>query len=478
MTFGNLRTLNRFYSANNYTKIPRVCIVGAGPAGFYAAMHLTKNIQCKIDLIEKLPVPFGLIRYGVAPDHPEVKNVINQFTKVAQRPEVNFYGNVTLGKDITLNQLRQHYDAVLLTYGAEKDKTLGIENENAKNVIGARHFVGWYNGLPSNKDLEIDLSCDTAAILGQGNVALDVARILLSPIDELRKTDITEHALNILAGSKIKQLYLIGRRGPLQVAFTIKELREQLKLRDCKTVWRPEDFQNVINEVPNLPRPRKRITELMLKSLNENETCSISNNTKMFKPIFFRSPKKFIINDKNNVTGIELTCNKLEGENWESQKCIPTDEIEVVNCGLVFRSIGYKSIKADEDVPFSNGLVLNERGCVIDEANELGKLYVAGWLGTGPVGVILHTMGNAFQVAKTICDDLKNKADYSKSGFAEFKDIVKDKTDIVDWEGWQKIDKFEIEEGKKRGKPREKICSVEKMIEIAKSEFNIVKDNS
>ncbi|XP_026764004.1 NADPH:adrenodoxin oxidoreductase, mitochondrial isoform X2 [Galleria mellonella] len=457
MNFIKLVSIRNFSSSRN---IPRVCIVGAGPAGFYAAMHITKNLPAvNVDIIEKLPVPFGLIRYGVAPDHPEVKNVINQFTKVAQQPNVNFYGNVTLGKDIRISQLRQHYDAVLLTYGAEEDKTLGIENEEADNIVAARRFVGWYNGLPSDKDLKIDLSGDTAAILGQGNVALDVARILLTPINELKSTDITDHALNALAESKIKEVYLIGRRGPLQVAFTIKELREQLKLSNCQTVWRNQDFEGVENMINDLPRPRKRLTELMLKSLNEYKSIPIHNDNKLFKPIFFRAPKKILVNSHKKITGIDLICNELQGNKLEEQKCVATANTEILNCSLAFRSIGYKCVKADDEIVFnSNGLVENSKGIVDNNSNTLAKLYVAGWLGTGPIGVILHTMGNAFQVAKVMCDDLKNKDCFTdKGGFEEIKkNYIKNSSPIVNWEGWERIDKYEIEQGKLRNKPREK----------------------
>ncbi|KAJ0181112.1 hypothetical protein K1T71_003197 [Dendrolimus kikuchii] len=448
----------------------QVCIVGAGPAGFYAAMHLSKNVQnVNLDIIEKLPVPFGLIRYGVAPDHPEVKNVINQFTKVAKQPNVNFYGNISLGKDIHLRQLREHYDAVLLTYGAEKDRLLGIENEDAQNVISARNFVGWYNGHPSEQNLKIDLSSKTAAILGQGNVALDVARILYTPIDDLRKTDITECALSSLAESKVRELYLVGRRGPLQVAFTIKELREQLNLKNCQTVWRENDFDNIEDTVPHLPRPRKRLTELMLKSFKQGNVLDDCSKYKIFKPIFFRSPKKFLINTDKQVTGVLLACNKLHGDNWVTQKCLATDDTEILNCGLVFRSIGYTSVQADNELSFDNGVVPNDKGCVLDDNSEdkLAKLYVAGWLGTGPVGVILHTMGNAFQVAKVMCDDLKNVKHDKRDGFSAISRIM-NSDQIVDWNGWERINKYEIEQGQSKGKPREKICNVNKMIEVAK----------
>ncbi|GBP12118.1 NADPH:adrenodoxin oxidoreductase, mitochondrial [Eumeta japonica] len=366
----------------------------------------------------------------------------------------------------------QYFRSYKETYGADKDKMLGIENENADNVVAARRFVGWYNGLPEDKDLKVDLSGEKAAVLGQGNVALDIARILLTPVDELRKTDITEHALAALADSKIRELYLVGRRGPLQVSFTIKELREQIKKKNCATVWRKSDFVGVPEVLEKLPRPRKRLTELMLKSVDEAQNInSISKDMKVFKPIFFRSPKKFLL-DQNKLKGIELSCNKLVGEDVVQQKCVSTEDKEILDCDLVFRSIGYKSIKVDDAIHFDDktGLVVNDNGRVSSDKNDgLANLYVAGWLGTGPVGVILHTMGNAFQVAKAVCEDLSNGGTYNvKSGFEEIrKDLLKNNIKVVDWAGWEKIDKYEIEQGKKCGKPREKVCDIEKMIEIA-----------
>lgn len=303
-------------------------------------------------------------------------------------------------------------------------------------------------------------------------MALDVARILLSPLDQLKKTDITEYALESLRESKIKDLYLVGRRGPLHVAFTIKELREQIKLKNCATVWREEDFIGVSDAVNSLQRPRKRLTELMLSSLGETEQKLRGDNHTYFRPIFYRSPQKFLINDQRLLTGIELTCNKIIGDKIEEQKCVPTESKEILNCNLAFRSIGYKSINVDDDLHFSNGVVVNDKGRVIDnEDSDKAKVYVAGWLGTGPVGVILHTMNNAFQVAKIICEDLqKNKQKPSKGGFEELRKEILDKASpVVTWDGWEKIDKFETEQGKKIGKPREKLTSIEKMIEIATS---------
>ncbi|XP_048467090.1 NADPH:adrenodoxin oxidoreductase, mitochondrial [Rhincodon typus] len=221
----------------------KVCVIGSGPAGFYTAQHLLKYHESSVvDIYEKLPVPFGLVRFGVAPDHPEVKNVINTFSQTAHHNRCSFYGNVTVGKDISIEELKQAYHALILTYGAETNRMLNVPGENLLGVYSARTFVGWYNGLPENKNLNPELSSETVVVLGHGNVALDVARILLSPVDLLKKTDIAGHALEAIAASNVKRVLIVGRRGPLQVAFTIKELREMINLPGTRPLLNPSDF--------------------------------------------------------------------------------------------------------------------------------------------------------------------------------------------------------------------------------------------
>ncbi|XP_017472894.1 PREDICTED: NADPH:adrenodoxin oxidoreductase, mitochondrial isoform X2 [Rhagoletis zephyria] len=435
----------------------RICIVGSGPAGFYAAQYILKHLNGSVvDVIEKLPVPFGLVRYGVAPDHPEVKNVINTFTKTAEHKNFNFWGNVALGKDVSLQNLRERYHAVLLTYGADQDRQLNIPNEDQPNVLSARKFVEWYNGLPGAQHLNPILGGQTVTILGQGNVAVDVARMLLSPLDVLR-VDTTEYALETLSRSKVEQVYLVGRRGPLQAAFTIKELREMLKLPNVQTLWRPDDFTDVPAQIPNLQRPRKRLTELMLKSLSEQSAST--SNKKQFLPIFLRAPK-FIKDNK-----IELTVTKLQND-----IAVPTNRSEHLQADLLLRSIGYKSTCVDGGICFDkrSGCVYNEYGRVLKDAasKTVDKgLYVAGWLGTGPTGVILTTMNGAFSVAKTICDDiLSNEVDTSKAKLGlEAKQFKR----LVTWSHWERIDQAEMQAGQKLCKPREKFVDVEEMLKVA-----------
>ncbi|KAF7392896.1 hypothetical protein HZH66_008729 [Vespula vulgaris] len=451
--FNNIRT----FSTENI--IPKVCIVGSGPAGFYAAQQLLKiSKDIRVDILERLPVPFGLVRFGVAPDHPEVKNVINTFHKTAMNPRVQFIGNVNVGRDITVNQLQEIYHAVLLTYGAEEDKLLNIPGEDLNNIISGRRFVGWYNGVPADKNLNINLDVEEAVILGQGNVAIDIARILLTSIDHLKCTDITAHALEHLSSSKVRKVRLIGRRGPLQAAFTIAELREILKLENCKTFWRREDFIGINEIVPMLARPRKRLTELMLKSLNE-QSANCTTVKKELHPIFLRSPIEFF--GFKNVEKIKLSVNKLEGDNINTQKAKPTDEIEEISCGIAFRSIGYKSVQIDKSIPFNN-----KKGCVKSVGKVKENLYAAGWVATGPVGVILSTMTNAFEIASLINKELSIKE--NKPGSEDLHKVLNLKNiPTISYSDWEKIDQIERQRGKEMGKPREKIVDISEMLNIA-----------
>nr|CAI5828384.1 unnamed protein product [Callosobruchus analis] len=456
--------VKRLYSTQQLHLYPKICIVGAGPAGFYAAQHLVKKIEdVRIDIYERLPVPFGLVRYGVAPDHPEVKNVINTFTKTAENPRVRFLGNIALGSDVSLEILQKAYHIVLLSYGTEECNRLEIPGEDLQNCICAKKIVGWYNGVPQYSNLNIDLSGENVVILGQGNVAMDVARILLAPVDELKKTDITSYAIEALQKSKVKRVYLVGRRGPLQAAFTIKELREMLRLPGCTTVWKKEDFTDVSTYISALKRPRKRITELMLQSVEENKA---SNDQKEFKPVFFRAPSKIL--GSNKVTTVILCKTVLKGTfatEHEIQKmtAVGTEDEESIECSLVVPSIGYKAIPADPSVPFDF-----DKGVVMNDSYKVKKgLYVCGWLATGPRGVILNTMNGAFEAADVILKDITqgHLTNEPKGGYDDVKKELN--TQVVEWKDWLKIDKKEQEDGARLGKPREKITNIAEMLRIA-----------
>ncbi|KAF9393405.1 hypothetical protein CPC16_002099, partial [Podila verticillata] len=462
----------------------KVAVIGSGPGGFYTAHRILKQVpQSSIDMYEALPVPHGLVRFGVAPDHPEVKNVINTFDEVAENPNFRFIGNTSVGTfvtpgskkaDLEIADLAQHYDAILLAYGAHEDRILGVPNEKSlKGVMAARSFVGFYNGLPSEQDLAIDLSqTDTAVVIGQGNVALDVARILLTPLEELKKTDLTEKMIKILEDSTVKHVHIIGRRGPLEVAFTSKELREMLQLPGTTFHM---DKNLLVSEMEragkSLDRPRKRLMGLLEKGIKESKP----NQPKSWSLQFLRSPLGFS-GDGNGSSGtlkaVELGINRLEGED-HNRRAVPTGAKEELKCGLAFRSIGYKSVGI-QGVPFNGrkGIVPNKDGKVVDEnSNVVPGLYASGWLKHGPIGVIASTMADAYQTADTIISDwaqgepMLNESLVEPSGGAPVLDILRSKGHkTVSYQDWKKIEQREFEMGTKLGKPREKFVTVEDML--------------
>ncbi|XP_029312999.1 NADPH:adrenodoxin oxidoreductase, mitochondrial isoform X2 [Cottoperca gobio] len=415
----------------------KVCIVGSGPAGFYTAQHLIKaRPDVEVDIYERLPVPFGLVRFGVAPDHPEVKNVINTFTQTAKHSRCSFFGNVNVGKDVSVAELQEAYHAVVL--------------------------------------LSPDLSCETAVILGQGNVALDVARVLLSPIDFLKNTDISQPALEALAGSQVRRVLVVGRRGPTQVACTIKEFREMVKLPNTRPEMMAADFEGVTEAVKDLPRPRKRLTELMLKTAletpgeKEQERRDEASHIWGFR--FFRSPVEILADPENSRTaGIRLAVNRLEGSG-EGARAVLTGEVEDVTCGLVISSIGYKSLPIDPSVPFDSrkAIVPNNMGRI----QQAAGLYCSGWLKTGPTGVIATTMNNSFDTARSVVEDMDSgtlDASSAKPGSQSISALLEKRGVMpVTFSDWEKIDSVETRRGEASGKPREKLLTVEEMLQEAR----------
>ncbi|KAK1163894.1 NADPH:adrenodoxin oxidoreductase, mitochondrial isoform X1 [Acipenser oxyrinchus oxyrinchus] len=447
---------------------PQVCIVGGGPAGFYTAQHLLKSHKgVQVDVFEKLPVPFGLVRFGVAPDHPEVKNVINTFTQTARQDRCGFYGNVTVGSDVTVEELKQAYHAVILSYGAEGSRSLGIPGEDLSGVHSAKDFVGWYNGVPGNKDLKPDLSAEMAVILGQGNVALDVARILLSPLELLKKTDITAGSLEAIAGSRVRRVLIVGRRGPLQVACTIKELREMINLPGTQPALDPRDFQGLREAVQDIPRPRKRLTELLMKAALEKAAGKEAEREWSLR--FLRSPTHILPSpDRSRAAGIRLAVTRLEGSG-EHARAVLTGEVEEVECGLIVSSIGYQSLPIDPTVPFDprQAIIPNRMGRV----QQAPGLYCSGWVKRGPTGVIATTMNDSFDTARSVLDDMESgQLDTStpRAGSCAMHALLKQRgVTPVSFAGWEKIDAVETARGREVGKPREKLVDVRDMLKVA-----------
>lgn len=465
----------------------KVAIVGSGPAGFYTTQKLLKNPDINVDIYEKLPVPFGLVRYGVAPDHQDVKNVINSFTSVANTDRVNFYGNIDLGRDISLDELANAYHAVVLCYGSAQDKLLGIEGEETtKNTVSARNFVGWYNGLPENKDLDIDLNCDTACIIGQGNVAIDCARILLGP-KNLDKTDITSYAQKVLAQSKIRRVYIIGRRGPMQVAFTIKELRELIRLNGDRgsrlspeTIF--EDVNVTLKDLIRLPRHKRRLTELLLTISSNKETFATNkpnNNKDGIECIFkFLSKPLRIVADPATGRVCQLQLQKTQYNSLDEfmdENARPTeiDDYEVINCGLIIRSIGFKSVAVHPSLPMDTqlGAIINNNGRIQGHNN----LYCSGWLATGATGVIAGTLNSSQITAQTMLEDIKSQTipniSRIKPGHKQIAELLRRKSvQVVHFSDWLRIDEVEKRLGEIVGKSREKLVDLEKMLQVARGD--------
>ncbi|RKP39072.1 hypothetical protein BJ085DRAFT_43076 [Dimargaris cristalligena] len=466
----------------------RLAIVGSGPAGFYTAARVLGRSagNVAIDMFESLPIPHGLVRYGVAPDHPEVKIVINRFDEVATNPHFRFFGNVTIGQDVSVAELAQHYDGIVLAYGASQDKTLGLDQETTtKGVLSARSFVGWYNGHPDYQDLDLDLTnTDTAVVVGHGNVALDVARVLLSPIDRLATTDITAQALDTLRTSRIRHVHLLGRRGPLQVQFTTKELREMFSIANLAL---RTDLPLLTRELERgkahiaSRRPLKRLLDLLYKQVR-------SELPKTWSLDFLTSPQALVtappptLSDPalepytGTLTGLTVCHNTLEGP-VESPRAIATDQTHTIETGLLLRSIGYRSEAVDPSVPFDtrHHIVPNSQGRV-DPALlaahhctlPLG-MYVSGWLKRGPSGVIVSTMSDAFETAEAILSDIDQSPSSDlvpSTPSSSILELLRARGKVpVTYADWKRIEKYEFAQGQLQGKPREKLTRVEDMLQ-------------
>lgn len=449
----------------------RVAIVGSGPSGFYATESLIKSgLKTQIDMYERLPVPYGLVRSGVAPDHPKLKQAIQVYAKIAESSEYRFFGNVTIGKDVQISDLKEMYHAVILTCGAESDRRLGIPGEDLKGSYTATEFVGWYNGHPDYRDREFDLSHDTAIIFGQGNVAADVSRILAKTRDELKHTDIAEHALDALDKSNIKHIYVIGRRGPAQAKFTSKELKEFGELADCEPLIDPNELElNPQSETELQDKSNagnRKVFELFQGF--SNQTASESKQRRVYFT-FLKSPVEILGNDR--VEGVRLEKNALSGDAF-NQSARGTGEFSEIKTGIVFRSIGYKGV-AITDVPFDEkrGVIPNIDGRVTDEnGTVVPGIYVAGWIKRGPSGIIGTNRADSVATVKSLIDDLES-THYSNpkpNNEAAVELLNRNGVNFVSFSDWKKIDGSEIARGEPKGKPREKYTYVKEMLEIIK----------
>jgi ferredoxin--NADP+ reductase len=416
----------------------KVVIVGAGPAGYFAAQALqnleTPELQFSIDMIERLPTPWGLVRSGVAPDHPKIKSVSKVFEKIARTEKFRLFANVELGSDVTIGQLQEKYDAVVIATGSTIGKTLGIPGEDLLGSLSAADFVPWYNGHPDFANFSVPLDCETAIVIGAGNVAMDVGRILALEPSELDPTDTADHALEVFKESKIRKVYVSARRGAEHAAFTSPELRDLPKLEHTNVIMSKSDIDGAITRAGDAPEKdvKSNLDAMLLISDLEDK-----GHARTIEFLFQHTP--VAINGTDRVESVTYST--------------PNGEI-TIPCGLVITAIGYQAAGID-GIPYEKGKVVNNEGYVKE------NLYVVGWAKRGPSGVIGTNKSDAAAVVEKLVSQLvtpKNAGDVT--------DLLAGKKHI-DQSAWEKLNAYELAEGEKVGKPRRKVVERVQACEIA-----------
>ncbi len=454
----------------------RVAIVGSGPSGFYAAGHLLKSkshpdLVAQVDVFDRLPTPWGLVRGGVAPDHPNIKAVSRVYEKTAAHPEFRFYGNVDYGTDITHDDLVERYHAVIYAVGAQTDRRMGIPGEDLPGSWAATEFVAWYNGHPDYCQLEFDLSVETAVVIGNGNVAADVARMLALTREELAETDVADHALEALAESKVREIVVLGRRGPAQAAFTNPELLELGAMTDADVFVDPGDAaldplsKAFIESDEAHGTAKKNVT-----IIGEYAQRMPEGKRRRIVLRFLVSPQEILGSER--VEGIRIGHNELAHDESGQIRPRPKDTSEEIACGLVFRSIGYKGTPLP-GVPFDerSALIPNDRGRVLDGADPLPGEYAVGWIKRGPTGIIGTNKRDAQETVDMVLEDLDagrlpEPADPERDSLDAL--IAERRPDAVSYAGWQAIDAAERSAGEPHGRPRVKLVSFDELLDAAR----------
>ena len=453
----------------NLEKI-KIAIVGSGPAAFYGAEHLQKKLGDRvfIDMFEKLPTPHGLVRSGVAPDHQKMKTVSRAYDKIASNPQFRFFGLVEFGKHVTLEDLRNRYHQIVFATGAQTDRKMEIPGEDLLGSRTATEFVGWYNAHPDYIDFDFDFSGKRVVIVGVGNVAVDVARILALTKDELEKTDIADYALEKLAKSGVREIHVLGRRGPAQAAFTNPELRELGNLEDADFLALADEAEPDSLTLKELKRKPNRATQTKI-GLIKKASERVPSKSKKIVIRFLVSPIEIIAGENNRVKSVKIVRNKLYKSDDGSLRPKPTDEVEEIPADLVFRSVGYRGIPL-RDVPFDDRLAIipNEKGRVLDKTggSPLLGLYAIGWIKRGPTGVIGTNKADAGETVSCMIEDIerKNILRPELTSGESIKELFDEK--YISYDEWLRVDSFEKKAGEKQGKPRVKVMRLEEILEI------------
>ena len=449
----------------------RVAIVGAGPAGFYAAGRLlAAGGGVRVDVLDRLPTPFGLVRAGVAPDHPKIKSVVRVFEKTAAKPGFRFLGGVELGRDVHRSELRERYHAVLYAVGAATDRRLGIPGEDLPGSEAATAFVGWYNGHPDHPDREFDLDVERAVVIGNGNVALDCARMLALGSEELHASDAADHALDVLASATLREIVIAGRRGPAQAAFTNPELLELGELQLADVVVDPADVRLDPASQAWLDSGAADATARRnVEILRDYAARQPAGRARRIALRFCLSPVE--IRGEGRVEEIVLERNRLEPGADGRIVAHPTGERETVPCGLVLRSIGYLGVPIPE-VPFDErrGTVPNVAGRVVDGERHLTGEYVAGWIRRGPSGVIGTNKKCGQEAAASLLEDAAAGLLDAPARDDDLADLLGARgVHAVGWEGWRRIDEHETRRGESAGRPRVKLARYEELHAVARN---------
>jgi ferredoxin--NADP+ reductase len=452
----------------------RVAIVGSGPAGFYAAEALLNHpeIDFEVDMIDRLPTPFGLVRFGVAPDHPKIKNVIRRYEKTAGHEAFRFFGNVTVGRDVGAADLAEIYHAVIWAYGAGADRQLGIAGEDLPGSHAATEFVAWYNGHPDFADREFNLDCERVVVIGNGNVAADVARMLVLTREELEATDTAHYAIEALAESSVKEVLVLGRRGPAQAAFTNPEVRELGELVDADVIIDEEAVELDEASRAFLESDQADVTNRKnIESFTEFAGREPAGKPKRVELRFLRSPAE--IHGEDKVERITVDINELYLDEAGAVRARDSGETEEIECGLVLRSIGYLGTGID-GVPHDAraGVIPNRIGRVVDDnEHHIPGQYVVGWIKRGPSGVIGTNKKDAQETVEALLEDVaEGRVPDVSASDDSLPDLLRERSvDFVEFDGWRAIDALEQNLGEPLGRPRVKLTSVEEMLEAARA---------
>jgi ferredoxin/flavodoxin---NADP+ reductase len=446
----------------------RIAVVGSGPAGFYAAgALLDAEASVEVDMIERLPTPWGLVRLGVAPDHPKLKTVSRAFERIALKPGFRFFGNVEVGRDLSPGDLTRLYDAVVYAFGAQTDRRLGIPGEDLPGSWSATELVAWYNGHPDFQELEFDLNVERAVVIGNGNVALDVARMLALTPEELAPTDTTDPAIEAIGASPIREIVVVGRRGPAQASWTTQELKELGELAGADVVVDPAELE--LDSASEASLEHDTNSQRNMEVLRGFAVRAPTGKAVTVRLRFRASP--VAIHGDDRVESVELVRNRLE-EQGGRLVAVPTDERETIECGLVFRSVGYRGVGLPE-LPFDErrGTIRNEGGRVVDDdGDHLAATYCAGWIKRGPTGIIGTNKKDAAETVAQLLEDVdRGRVSHREEVTADAIEALLAEREVqaVMYHGWTSIDELERSAGEKLGRPRVKLRTWDELLEAA-----------